>query len=153
MKRASSLKVLATSLLLFSLAAPAEERGYWRAASQSARTITGDITLADERLTINFSTTTISRIRALEPAELSAIFDTDASSPIAASLYRLNIPASKKFIKRNSLCGSEDIHWMVAYAQGNSLQLAFFSGDKPPVFTFDAMAASTDKCGTFTYAR
>ena len=42
---------------------------------------------------------------------------------------------------------------MVAYAAGNSLQLAFFSGDKPPVFTFEAIQNSTDKCGTFTYVK
>ena len=146
-------KPLASTLLLLTLATQAEERGYWRAASNSARNVTGDVTLADEKLTINFSTTTISRIRALEPAELSAVFDTDSNSPGAGSLYRLNIPAAKKFLKKNSLCGAEDTHWMVAYAQGNTLQLAFFSGEKPPVFTFDAIANSTDKCGTFVYAK
>jgi hypothetical protein len=144
---------LLLALLLLTLTVVAEERGYWRAASNSAHNVTGDITLADEKLTINFSTTAISKIRPLESAEVSAVFDTDSAAPAAGSFYRLNIPGSKKFLHRNSLCGIEDVQWMVAYAQGNSLQLAFFSGSKPPVFTFEAIQNSTDKCGTFTYVK
>jgi hypothetical protein len=154
MKRETLLRTLAASLLICCLTmAHAEERGYWRAASSSARNITGDITLADEKLTINFFNTPMSRVRALEATEVSAVFDTDSGSGGTGSLYRLNIPAAKKFAHHNSLCGSEDAHWMVAYAAGNSLQLAFFSGEKPPVFTFDAIANSTDKCGTFSYIK
>ncbi|WP_263367042.1 hypothetical protein [Edaphobacter bradus] len=153
MKRASSLNILAASLLLLTLTTQAEERGYWRAASNTARSITGDITLADEKLTINFSTTPISRVRDLNATELAAVFDTDSNAARTGSLYRLNIPAEKKFLHKNSLCGSEDVHWMVTYAARNSLQLAFFSGEKPPVFTFDAISNSTDLCGTFTYVK
>ena len=154
MHRETLLRIFAASLLLFCLTtAQAEERGYWRGASNSARTVTGDITLADEKITINFSTTTMSRIRALDPAEVSAVFDTDSATAGAGSLYRLNIPAAKKFLHKNSLCGTEDVQWMAAYARGSSLQLAFFSGDKPPVFTFDAIQNSTDRCGTYSYVK
>jgi hypothetical protein len=154
MKRVTSFRIFAV-LLLVSCLLPirAEEQGYWRASSSTARTITGDITLAEEKLTINFYSTTVSRARTLEAAEISAIFDTDSSAGGTGSLYRLNIPAAKKFQRKNSLCGSEDVHWMVAYAAGKSLQLAFFSGEKPPVFTFDAISNSTDRCGTFSYVR
>jgi hypothetical protein len=141
------------SLLLLTFAIHAEERGYWRAASNSARNVTGDVSLGDEKLTINFSTTTISKVRPLEPTEVSSVFDTDSAAAGTGSFYRVNIPSSKKFLHKNSLCGSENVQWMVAYAAGNSLQLAFFSGDKPPVFTFDAIANSTDKCGTFAYVK
>ena len=149
MKRVSLLAVA----LLLTLSIHAEERGYWRAASNSARNVTGDVSLGDEKLTINFSTTTISKVRPLEPTEVSSVFDTDSASAGTGSFYRVNIPAAKKFLHKNSLCGSENVQWMVAYAAGNSLQLAFFSGDKPPIFTFDAISNSADKCGTFTYVK
>jgi hypothetical protein len=42
---------------------------------------------------------------------------------------------------------------MVTYAAGRSLQLAFFSGQRPPVFTADALANSTDMCGKFSYMK
>lgn len=153
MHRQTLFRIVATSLLCCLITARAEERGYWRAASSSARNVTGDITLADEKLTIYFSTTTISKARALEPAEVSAVFDTDAATASAGSLYHLNIPAAKKFLKKNSLCGTEDVRWMAAYASGNTLQITFFSGDKPPVFTFEAISGSTDRCGTYSYVR
>jgi len=153
MKHETLLRTFAGLILICCLSAHAQVNGYWRASSSTARTITGDVGLADEKLTINFYSTTMSRIRALEATEVSAVFDTDSSTGTSGSLYRLNIPAAKKFQHKNSLCGSENVHWMVAYAQGNSLQLAFFSGEKPPIFTFDAIADSTDKCGTFSYVR
>lgn len=145
--------LLAAALLSGGLSASAQEQGYWRASSTNARQITGDVALAPEKLVINFYSTTISNIRALEPAEVSSVFDVDSNAPASANLYRLNIPAEKKFQHKNSLCGTEGVTWMVAYASGKTLQLAFFSGQKPPVFSFDEMANSTDKCGTFTYIR
>jgi cell division septation protein DedD len=69
------------------------------------------------------------------------------------TLYRLSIPATKKFLHKNSLCGDEEAQWMVAYVSGRTLQLAFFSGEKPPIFTFDAISNSTDLCGTFSYTK
>ena len=43
-------RAIATSLLLTCLTLAAQERGYWRAASNNARTITGDnVTLADRK--------------------------------------------------------------------------------------------------------
>jgi hypothetical protein len=158
MKRVSLLAFMANAILLLlahTTPSPAQsaERGYWRASSNTARSITGDISLSDDKLAINFSTTPITRVRDLNATELAAVFDADASTGRMGSLYRLNIPASKKLLHKNTLCGSEDAHWMVAYPQGNALQLAFFSGDKPPVFTFDEIRNSTDLCGTFAYVR
>lgn len=133
--------------------AHAQDKGYWRASSTTAKAITGDVSLSDEKIAINFSLFTMSRARTLDSAEVSAVFDADSSAGGSAGLYRLNIPAEKKFQHKNSLCGTEDVHWMVAYVVANSMQLAFFSGDKVPVFTFDAVRNSTDLCGTYSYVR
>jgi len=152
--RTQLTSTLAIALLVASsLTLAAEEKGYWRAVSSTARSITGDVTLSDEKITINFAGFTMSRIRTLEPAELASVFDVDSASATGAGLYRLNIPAQKRFLHKNTLCGSADTQWMVAYASGNDLQLAFFSGDKPPVFTLSAIQNSTDMCGTYSYTR
>jgi len=135
------------------MSAAAQEKGNWRAASSTAQSITGDVTLADEKISINFYGFTIARIRSLEPGEASAVFDADSNVGGNSSLYRLSIPASKKFMHRNTLCGAEDTQWMATYVAGHSLHLAFFSGQKVPVFTPDAIANSTDLCGTFSYVR
>lgn len=130
-----------------------QERGPWRALSKTAEAITGDVALSEGKLAIEFSSFTIARIRDLEPGEVSAAFDVDSNVGAKGSLYRLSIPATKTFMHKNTLCGSAETEWMAAYVGGRSLHLAFFSGPKMPVFTMDALANSTDLCGTFAYTR
>jgi hypothetical protein len=133
--------------------ATAQEKGNWRAASTTALAITGDVALSADKISINFSSFTIAQIRALQPGELNAVFEAESSAGGRGSLYRLDIPGAKKFLHRNTLCGNEDAQWMATYVEGHSLHLAFFSGSKMPVLTPDALANSTDLCGTFTYAK
>jgi hypothetical protein len=153
MKRETLLRTLAASLLITCLTLAAQEKGAWRAASNTAQSITGDIALSDEKISINFSTFPMVKARTLTKGEISATFDADSNADGSGSLYRLDIPASKKFLHRNSLCGAEDTLWMVTYVAGRSLRLAFFSGQKVPVFTLDAISNSTDLCGTFSYVK
>lgn len=149
-----TLAVVAT--LLMASAAPAraqEDQGYWRAASASANSTTGDITIMKERVTIDFFTYTLAPIRRLKPVEVSAVFDADVNAGINGSLYRLRVPAGQRFEHKNTLCGSEDTQWMATYVRGRTLEVAFFSGEDMPVFTFDAISKSSAVCGTFGYAR
>jgi hypothetical protein len=153
MKRETVVSAIVGLALICCLTTAAQDGGYWRAASSTAKSITGDVALADEKITINFLNFTMARIRGLDQAEASALFDPDGTATGSGSLYRLNVPGGKKFLHKNSLCGSDDTQWMVTYLSGRSLQLAFFSGAKPPVFTTDALANSTDMCGKFGYVR
>ncbi len=151
--KSAPLKSFAASILICALSAAAQDKGYWRAAGNTARTITGDVSLADEKIVINFVGFPMVKSRTLEKAEIGALFDADSNAPGDATLYRLNIPAAKKFLNKNTLCGGEDTQWMVTYVSGRALRIAFFSSMKAPIFTFDAISNSTDLCGTFAYAR
>jgi hypothetical protein len=153
MKREALLSAVVGLVLVCCITAAAQDKGYWRATSSTAKSITGDVVLADEKISINLVSFTMARIRGLEQAEASALFDAEGTAGGNGSLYRLIVPGSKKFLHRNSLCGSDDTQWMVTYVSGRSLQLAFFSGQKPPVFTADALANSTDMCGKFSYVK
>jgi hypothetical protein len=153
MKRERLLCALIGLVLTCCMSTVAQEKGNWRASSSNAQTITGDVGLTDERISITFSGFPIARIRSLQPAELSAVFDVDSTAEGSGSLYRLSIPASKKFMHRNSLCGAENTQWMASYVSGRTLHLAFFSGPTMPVFTLDAISNSTDLCGVFSYVR
>jgi hypothetical protein len=144
---------LAGSLLIYCVTLTAQEKGVWGAVSSNARSITGDVELSNEKISIDFVSFTMARIRSLDKAELSAAFDADSNAPGTGSIYRLQVPFSRKFLHKNTLCGAEDTQWMATYVLGHSLQLAFFSGDKPPVFTLDALANSSDACGVFSYGR
>lgn len=151
MKR-RALAIIALACLI-APAARTQESGYWRAASNTASSITGDIILSAERLTINFTNYTVTRMRALKPEEISGVFDLEPEIVSHAGLYRMNIPGDKRFLHKNTLCGSEDVQWMVAYATGHELRVAFFSNAKIPSFKREDIMNSTDLCGTFTYAR
>ncbi len=140
-------------LLAGAAAGAAQDGGPWRAASTNALSITSDIAIGKDRLSIDYLVYPLAPIRPLKPVEVSAVFDADVSAGINGMLYRLRIPARQRFLKKNTLCGDEDVQWMATYATGKTLQVAFFSGDDMPVFTFDAISKSTDLCGTFTYSR
>ena|SRR5665213_282561 len=153
MKREISRILVVGLLLAFSLPGMAQELGIWRAVSKSARSTTGDVGFSDLKISINYVTFAIVRARDLAPGEVSSVFDADSNASAKGHLYKLDIPASKRFLRRNSLCGSEDTEWMATFVEGRFLHVAFFSGQKPPVFTVDAISNSTDLCGIYTYGR
>jgi hypothetical protein len=152
------LRGVLMSLLLAGLACAArasaqEDRGLWSATSTNAHAITGNIAIAEAKVTINFLTFPLAPIRRLRPVEVSAVFDADVNAGIEGTLYRLRIPASQYISKKNTLCGGEETQWMATYVTGHALKVAFFSGDDMPVFTFDAMQNTTTLCGTYAYGR
>jgi hypothetical protein len=153
MKQRKLIYAAIVSVLAGALAAAAQEKGDWMAESSTAKSITGDVAFSTYKIAINFSSYTIAQIRELEPNEIKAAFDAENPAPRSGNLYRLDIPATKHFVHHNTLCGSQDTQWVATWVSGRSLQLAFFSGEKMPVFTPDAIANSTNLCGTFSYAR
>lgn len=153
MTRPKLLSAMLTCGLALSMSGAAQERGSWRAASTTARSITGDVAFSNEKISINFASFPIAQIRDLNAPELAAAFIAAANASGSGNLYRLSIPAAKLFLHHNTLCGSEDTQWIATYVEGRSLQLAFFSGPQMPVFTPDALANGTNLCGTYTYVR
>lgn len=138
--------------LVLAVPGVAQDRGYWRAVSTTAKGITGDLGLSEYKVTINFTSFTIAQIRTLKPEEAGAAF-AGAAAEGTGNLYRMSIPRTKQFLHHNTLCGSEDTQWMATYAAGKSLQVAFFSGETMPVFTAEALKDSPSLCGTFAYVR
>lgn len=143
----------AVMLLVSVASAVGQDRGTWRAASSTTKTVTGDIAISDAKIMINFALFPTAQVRALSAGEISAAFDADSNAGGSGILYRLNVPAETKFLHHNTLCGTEVTHWMATYVVGRSLQVAFFSGQTPPVFTVDAIGSSTDLCGVYSYSR
>ena len=139
--------------LLGSASLSAQDRGYWRAASNNANQTTGDIVISDSKLTINFLSYSLAPIRKLSQTEAGAAFDADVNVAGGGNMYRLSIPGDKRFLHKNTLCGSEETQWMATYLEGKTLKVAFFSDAKPPVFTLEALQNSTNLCGTFVYTR
>ena len=154
MKQKQWLSCVALCTLVWSLPLAAQEKGEWRAASTTAKGVTGDVAFVGTKIAINFSGFTVAQIRELSPAETSTVFPSDGSAASGpGNLYRTSIPAEKKFLHKNTLCGSEETQWIATFVSGHTLQLAFFSGPQMPVFTPDALANTTALCGTYSYVR
>lgn len=131
-----------------------QDKGMWYAASSSTNTVTGDIVIKDGKMTINLRSYPLASIRALTPAELSAVFAADPNASPVGNLYRLFVPAAVQFVHHNTLCGSDDTQWMATFVDGKSLQVAFFSGKSVPTLTFEAISGgNANLCGTYTYSR
>jgi hypothetical protein len=139
-------------VLAFTFSATAQEDGPWRAASTNARAITGDVVFSPLKLSINFTSFTVAQIRLIKTEEVLAVFNPESTTG-GGNLFRVEIPADKRFLHHNTLCGSESTQWIVTYAQGRTLQVAFFSGATPPVLTVDALNDATNLCGIFSYVR
>jgi hypothetical protein len=127
------------------------DKGNWRAESQTARSITGDVAFTSTKIAINFSGYWIAQIRTLLPAEAGAVFNVDADAAGSGNLYRLSIPGDKRFLHKSTLCGGEDVQWAVTFVEGHRLQMALYSGTKMPVMTIEGVAGATNLCGVFGY--
>jgi hypothetical protein len=153
LRKRAAIVLMLTGFCLAARVSAQEDRGLWRAASTNSVAITGDITIGEVKVTLNFIPFPLAQIRRLKPVEVSAVFDADVNAGIDGTLYRLQVPPDRFIVKRNTLCGDEETQWMATYATGHTLKVAFFSGDDMPVFTFDAMQNTTTVCGRFTYGR
>ncbi len=145
--------LLAATLLLTALTLHAQEKGTWHAASKSAKTVTSDVSFAENKITLAFLVFPAAQIRTLTPAEIGAAFDADTSAGGTGNLYRISIPATRKFLHNNTLCGTDDAQWVATYVLGKTLQMAIFSGSKIPTLTPEAISAGDALCGTYTYTR
>jgi hypothetical protein len=139
--------------LACSISCLAQDRGNWYAASTAATRVTGDISIAAAKVTIDLFQFPLVPVRRLTPVEVSAAFDADVNAGINGDLYRVQVPARQRFQHKNTLCGTEETEWMATYVTGKTLQVTFFSGNEIPVFSFDALANSANRCGTFAYTR
>ncbi len=139
--------------LVLAPALHAQDRGYWHASSKTARSVTGDISITELRVVLNFAGYTIAQIRSVEQGEAAAVFSDLDGTPTTGNLYRLVIPGGKQILRHQTICGAEDTQWMVTAVEGKTLRVAFFSGSSMPALTPEGMADATTLCGTYTYVR
>lgn len=126
----------------------AEER-QWQAISNTAASITGDITVTPDRITFaGGHALTLSQPTALPRFRAEG-------SPAAATRYRVANPADPILLNGNRLCGGRTpapvtyiVLWTPRKLAGDTAprSLAAFSGMTPPTGT-----DSPGLCGTFRY--
>jgi hypothetical protein len=138
---------------LVGLRASAQDAGYWRAESETAKSTTGDIGIGSMKIAINFQQFTVAQIHAVDAEQARAVFDLEPGTVASGNLYHLSIPADKKFLHKNAICGNDETQYMVTAVVGREMHVAFFSGAAMPELKAEAIMSSTNLCGTFTYIR
>ena len=99
------------------------------------------------------SSYSLAPIRKLTAAEGGAAFDVDVKAEAGEICIACSIPGDKRFLHRNTLCGSEETQWMATYVEDRTLHIALFSGANMPVLTAEALSNSKEVCGIFSYGR
>ena len=153
MKAPKRLLAAVTCILAVPAMLLAQERGQWRAASTTAKSVTGDIAFTEIKLILNFNAFTVAQIRPLTPAEATALFPSADATNGSGNLYRTDISGEKRFLHKNTLCGSEDTQWVATWVSGKTLQMALFSTATMPKLTAEDLPNATNLCGTYSYVR
>lgn len=129
------------------------------ATSRTAESITGDIGYStDNTMTIlnkRYPSRRVRELKGRDVEDVARMFLIDPPAPDSSALrvlYRIDIPATDKMVNGNTLCGDEDVHWVVYMNSDEDLSLwnvAFFSGESEP--NLRTVEIDTNLCGTFRY--
>ncbi|MES2392836.1 MAG: hypothetical protein V4555_14420 [Acidobacteriota bacterium] len=141
----------AVVLLAVTAAIGAQEKGYWTAASKTAKSVTGDLQFSADKITIDFSRYPLAQIRELTAEEKAVLFPEAGEG--AGNLYRVEIPAERRFLHKNTLCGSEETDWVVTWVSGRKMDVALFSQVGVPKVTAEEILNGHRLCGTYSYTR
>ena len=138
---------------------PAPPNQMWAATSNTAVSITGNILLTSQAITISHKQFPIEFVREIDKQDLNnndKLFEPfmryTFMKPLAARLYKTLISRNVKFLNGNTICGpNADATWMLAAFAKDNLSLAFFSSTDEPNLDYKVVEVSHDLCGTFTY--
>jgi hypothetical protein len=150
-----NLRPLLPTLVTIAMLAAASARGasvneQWKAASTTAISLTGDITISANRITFGNGTSLPLAIAGSVPD-----FKIDVGKPVSATLFRVTAPADPVLLAGHRLCGGEPPHpvtfiavWRPVHLRGSVdlRTIAAFSGGERPT-----RAAGPNFCGTYIY--
>jgi hypothetical protein len=156
----SLLTLLACLSAILETRAQAESQK-WVAASRTAYVDTGDIEFSDANLRLVGINYPLRFVRDIDPGLFGDIGKIIAmKQPIAATLYRVKIPASTKLLSQNLICGQVkiDANWLLKVPGGHRpyvakprLTLLFFSGASEPDLHYEVQATTRSRCFGYNY--
>lgn len=137
------MRRLAVALAFAILPGTSQAADSWAAASKTAQSITGDITVDRDTLTFAGGT----RLT-LKPYEMARNGDWAASGDeVAGDVFKIDPPSNPKLLNGNSFC-SEPATFVVLWTYGEGeLTLNVYSGDAAPTGLPDADAL----CASYSY--
>lgn len=110
--------LLPSTLLALSLATAASAAEHLTAYSNTALSITGDVTLSDSKITFgNGKSVAVKKIATAREGQ----WDPIASGTAKADVYELKKPQDPKLLRGNQLCGSGPVRHIAFFKTGDGL--------------------------------
>jgi hypothetical protein len=126
----------------------------WVAASTTALSITGDVTLTPHKIVMSHKEFPLTPAREIDKQRLydvGQILDYGQAPP-SARLYKTRISGRSHLVNGNTICGpNEDARWVLVVESNDNLSLAFFSGESEPNLDYHVVRVSYYLCGTYSY--
>jgi hypothetical protein len=136
--------LLVSTLLALSLVTAASAATRLSATSNTAMSITGDVTLAAGRITFgNGKSVAVRKIASGKEGQWDAV----ASGTAKADVYELAKPQDPKLLRGNRLCGSGPVRYLAFFKTGDGLtEMVVFQPRADP------FGSGPDRvCATYTY--
>ncbi|WP_244499455.1 hypothetical protein [Rhizobium sp. AC44/96] len=129
------LKVLGLALAVSSIWSFAAYGDDYTAYSNTAESVTGDISFDDFGITFAYG-------ESLAFSDLVADHFVVDGKRVPASVYRVEEPGDPVLLNGNALCGAGDVTYVASWTAGDGLSaIAVFTGNRPPRRS-DEMCAS-----------
>jgi hypothetical protein len=136
--------LLLSTLLALSLASAASAASRLPAYSNTAMSITGDLTLGADRITFgNGKSVAVRKVASGKEGQ----WDPVASGTAKADIYELTKPRDPKLLRGNRLCGSGPVRYVAFFRTGDKLtEMVVFQPKTDP------FGSDPDRvCATYTY--
>jgi hypothetical protein len=136
--------LLLSTILAFSLATAASAAEKLPATSNTAMSITGDVTLSDSKLTFgNGKSVAVKKIASGKEGK----WDPVASGTAKADVYEIMKPQDPKLLRGNRLCGSGPVRYIAFFRTAANLTEMVVFNPKADPFGNDPDRI----CATYTY--
>jgi hypothetical protein len=136
--------LLLFTLLAFSLVTAASAAEKFPAYSNTAMSITGDVTLGADRITFgNGKSVAVKKVASGKEGK----WDPIATGAAKADIYELAKPQDPKLLRGNKLCGSGPVRYIAFFKTGDGLtEMVVFQPKADP------FGSDPDRvCATYTY--
>ncbi len=138
------MNLLLSAFLALSLVTAASAAEKLPATSNTAMSITGDVTLGAGRITFgNGKSVAVKKIASAKEGQ----WDPIASGTAKADVYELTKPQDPKLLRGNRLCGSGPVRYLAFFKTGDGLtEMVVFNPKADP------FGSGPDRvCATYTY--
>lgn len=137
---------LTSGCLALALITPASAAEKLLAYSNTAMSITGDVTLGADRITFgNGKSVAVRKVASGKEGQ----WDPIASGKAKADVYELTKPQDPKLLRGNRLCGSGPVRYLAFFKTGDGLTEMIVFNPKANPFGKDPDRV----CATYTYGR